>query len=365
MSIASFFKPTVGEKRSRDEAEPSSLRQPLSLAAWNANSLGNRIAYNGALVKSFLATEAPDLIFVSEVRFPAAGPPGCKSNDGKPRRRGELSKGSSALSREADQLSAFIRSNNYKAYYSLSDSKYAGSALLVKRDVAPPNSIRYSLDLSAPSTSHHPEGRVILASFDDFDLLGTYSPNNGTSEPAFERRRGWDAAIGSFLANRGSSSSGSTTKPLIWLGDLNVSAAWEDVGPDPSWFRHKNGQEATDPDDKGQPGFTANEQKRFKSLCDAGNLVDAYRLLHPVANWSTDATWRGAPGVSGPPESGRYYNKGMRIDYVLVDQTLAPRVSKATVHGKGAERVGFLGSDHCPLLVALGPKEEAKAAGEA
>ena len=92
MSIASFFKPTVGEKRSRDEGEPSSLRQPLSLAAWNANSLGNRIAYNGALVKSFLATEAPDLIFVSEVRFPAAGPPGCKANDGKPRRRGELSK---------------------------------------------------------------------------------------------------------------------------------------------------------------------------------------------------------------------------------------------------------------------------------
>ena len=43
------------------------------------------------------ATEAPDLIFVSEVRFPAAGPPGCKANDGKPRRRSELSKGSSAL----------------------------------------------------------------------------------------------------------------------------------------------------------------------------------------------------------------------------------------------------------------------------
>ena len=32
--------------------------------------------------------------------------------------------------------------------------------------------------------------------------------------------------------------------PLVWGGDLNVAAGWEDVGPDPEWFRSKNGQGA-------------------------------------------------------------------------------------------------------------------------
>ena len=42
-----------------------------------------------------------------------------------------------------------------------------------------------------------------------------------------------------------------------------------------------------------------------------------------------DVTWRGCPGKEGPPESGRYYAKGMRIDYVLVDRQLQPRVVRA------------------------------------
>jgi hypothetical protein len=60
--------------------------------------------------------------------------------------------------------------------------------------------------------------------------------------------------------------------------------------------------------------FTSNEQRRFRDVCAAGRLTDAYRLLHPAADWAVDATWRGAPGVHGPPETGRYYNKGIASD---------------------------------------------------
>ena len=88
--------------------------------------------------------------------------------------------------------------------------------------------------------------------------------------------------------------------------------------------------------------------------------MDAYRTLHPVANWATDVTWRGCAGKDGPPAAGRYYAKGMRIDYVLVDRRLAGSVVRAEVLGGGAERRGFLGSDHCPLLVELAAAEEAK-----
>ena len=43
----------------------------------------------------------------------------------------------------------------------------------------------------------------------------------------------------------------------------------------------------------------------------------------------------------------------MRIDYVLVARQLAPRIGRAEVLGRGAERTGFIGSDHCPLLVEI------------
>ena len=145
-----------------------------------------------------------------------------------------------------------------------------------------------------------------------------------------------------------------TPRPLVWGGDLNVAAGWEDVGPDPEWFRSKNGQGARCAEERGQPGFTPAEQERFADLMQAGGLLDAHRLLHPTPDWQRDATWRGTPGAPpNPPEYGRYYGKGMRIDYVLVQAQLRARLVRTEVLGHGAERRGFLGSDHCPLLLEL------------
>ena len=85
------------------------------------------------------------------------------------------------------------------------------------------------------------------------------------SEESFERRRRWDAECGALLRRP-------RDRPLVWLGDLNVAAEWGDVGPDPSWFRHKNGQEAAADADKGQPGFTHNEQARTCIRAQDGSL---------------------------------------------------------------------------------------------
>jgi len=334
------------------------LRSPRRLCCWNANSLLNRLQKDGDAFATFLTAHAPDVIFISEVRMPASGLPGCKKDDGRPRQRGELSRASPAASREADLIMAALRTHRYRAYFSLADSKYAGSALLVRRDVAQPSALRYSLDLSAPSARHHSEGRVICATFEEFDILGTYVPNNGMTDASFERRRAWDAEMSAFLR-------APRERPLIWLGDLNVAAAWEDVGPNPEWFRHQNGQQAACADDRGQPGFTANEQARFSELLRDGGLVDAYRLRHPTSSWQEDVTWRGTAGAHGVPEAGRYYGKGMRIDYLLVAHNLADRVESADVLGSGNDRDGFLGSDHCPLLLQLLAAQSPAAAPQA
>lgn len=43
----------------------------------------------------------------------------------------------------------------------------------------------------------------------------------------------------------------------------------------------------------------------------------------------------------------------MRIDCFLVSKTLAYLVSEVKVFGSGADRKGFIGSDHSPLLLGL------------
>lgn len=345
MSIASFFGAAACKKRPRDHAsepEPSAKPPIRTLVAWNANSLLQRVENNKRELRAFLDEQAPDAIFVSEVRMPAAGPPGCKKGDGKPRRQAEMARATAAQSKEADTIASFVRSAGYKAYYSLAEYKYSGAAMLVRNDRAQPLEVRFGLDPAAPASAHHPDGRVILARFAHLELLGTYVPNNGTSEASFARRRQWEAEVDRLLA-------APRDQPLVWLGDLNVAAGWHDVGPSPEWFRTQNGKDASDEDDRGQPGFTANEQSRFERTLESAGLVDAYRLLFPDADWSRDVTWRGTPGVN-VPEEGRYYGKGMRIDYVCVPRA-GVRVERALVCGRGALREGFLGSDHCPLLV--------------
>lgn len=45
----------------------------------------------------------------------------------------------------------------------------------------------------------------------------------------------------------------------------------------------------------------------------------------------------------------------MRIDYFLLSTALAPRIKEVKVFGSGADRNGFLGSDHTPLMLTLLP----------
>lgn len=47
---------------------------------------------------------------------------------------------------------------------------------------------------------HSADGRVICMGFPSFDLLATYSPNNGSSESSFLRRRVWDRDVEMFFS---------------------------------------------------------------------------------------------------------------------------------------------------------------------
>jgi exonuclease III len=90
-------------------------------------------------------------------------------------------------------------------------------------------------------------------------------------------------------------------------------------------------------------------------------LVDAYRRLH--GDVKDAMTWVGHPGVVAV---GKYRGKGMRLDYFMVESTIAGRIdvceqaTDGTGVGPLAERpdAAFFGSDHCAVYMRLKDEEE-------
>ncbi|KAJ1474450.1 hypothetical protein T484DRAFT_1832340, partial [Baffinella frigidus] len=188
--------------------------------------------------------------------------------------------------------------SGYRRFFSLAEWRYAGTALLVKKSLAPPK-ITYEFGDGVDTFAGHDEnGRIIVAEFpsDGVDtlaghdengriivaefpsglrVLNTYVPMNGWSEGCgcsyvpmngwseeknFGRRRAWDARMLAF-ASRAKEEG----RDFVWLGDLNVAHQDCDVS-DPTWFRAqkdrgKNGVPvpAVPPEDKGQPGYSQNK----------------------------------------------------------------------------------------------------------
>lgn len=97
----------------------------------------------------------------------------------------------------------------------------------------------------------------------------------------------------------------------------------------------------------GQPGCTDAERARFNSILEAGVLVDAFQQLHGDLRSADYAfSWRGTTG------------RGMRIDHCIASVELMPKIKSVSITGHGAQRVGFMGSDHSPVLIQISDEKE-------
>ncbi|RAL47542.1 hypothetical protein DM860_011280 [Cuscuta australis] len=310
-------------------------KDPTKFLTWNANSFLLRIKNNWPEFSQFVESLDPDVIAIQEVRMAAAGPKGAPKN---PR---EIKDDTNASREEKLIITRALSSlpiKNYDVWWSLSDSKYAGTALLVKKCFQP----KVSFSLDGTGSKHELDGRVILAEFETFKLLNTYVPNNGwkEEESSFPRRRKWDKRMLEFVTQ-------ASSKPLIWCGDLNVSHEEIDVShPDFFAAAKQNGYVPPNKEDFGQPGFTLAERRRFGTILKEGKLVDAYRILHKDKDVESGFSWSGNP-------IGKYRGKRMRIDYFIVSEELKDRILSCEMHGRGIELKGFYGSDHCPVSLEL------------
>jgi exodeoxyribonuclease-3 len=164
------------------------------------------------------------------------------------------------------------------------------------------------------------EGRVLTIEMHDFFLVTVYTPNSkGDLSRLGLRAIHWDPAFRDYVSELGHK------KPVIFCGDLNVAHSEIDL--------------ARPADNVGKHGFTSEERMGFSAYLDAG-LVDVFRAFHPdekgAYTWWTH--WARA----------RERNVGWRIDYFLASNTLAEKITDATIYPEQT------GSDHCPISVTIG-----------
>ena len=167
------------------------------------------------------------------------------------------------------------------------------------------------------------QARVIAGTVQGTRVIGAYFPNGqapGSDKFAYKMR--WLAALSAWVREELAAH-----PQLALLGDFNIAPEDRDVFDPVAWA--------------GQIHCTDEERAHFRALLDAG-LHDAFRLFEqPPKSWS----WWDYRNLAFRK------NQGLRIDHILVSQTLLPRVQACTIDK--APRRNERPSDHAPVIVTL------------
>lgn len=206
---------------------------------------------------------------------------------------------------------AIIDFDGYSQYWNSAKKKgYSGTAIFTRIQ---PRSVNYGIGIE----EHDNEGRVITLGFSDFYFVNVYVPNSRKLERLSYRMQ-WENDFREYLRNL------DLVKPVVLCGDLNV--AHKEIDLKNPETNHRNS------------GFTDEERGKFGELLNAG-FTDTFRYLYPD---KIDAyTWWSYFAKS------RERNIGWRIDYFLVSNRIAEKISVATIEPQ------ILGSDHCPVTLEI------------
>jgi len=196
----------------------------------------------------------------------------------------------------------------YYQYWNYAQKKgYSGTAVFSRIE---PVSVSTGIGLEELDT----EGRVITVEYPAFYLVTCYTPNAQRELARIDFRMQWEAAFASYLKSL------DEKKPVIICGDLNVAHQEIDL---------KNPAANC-----GNAGFSDQERACFSNLLAQG-FTDTFRYLYPDATGIY--TWWSYM------YHARQNNAGWRIDYFLVSNRIADRISAAPVYSD------IMGSDHCPV----------------
>jgi exodeoxyribonuclease-3 len=173
-------------------------------------------------------------------------------------------------------------------------------------------------EIGAPDTMDL-EGRMITLEFSNFYLTQVYTPNAGDGLKRLSERQVWDEKYAAYLEGLDSQ------KPVIATGDYNVAHKEIDLAnPDSN---HKSA------------GFTDEERAGFTNLLEKG-FTDTFRHVHGDVTGAY--TW-----WAQRVKTSKINNSGWRIDYWLVSDRLADKVTKSEMVDSGERQ------DHTPILLEI------------
>ena len=196
----------------------------------------------------------------------------------------------------------------YHQFWNYAQKKgYSGTAIFAKQE---PLSVIYGVGVEELDT----EGRLITLEYPDFYIATCYTPNAQDKLARIDHRLKWDEAFRNHLKRL------DETKPVIVCGDLNVA--------------HKEIDLKNPSSNRGNAGFSDEERGSFTQTLEAG-FTDTFRHLYP------DAT--GIYSWWSYRFNARKNNAGWRIDYFLVSDRIAEKITAAPIYTE------VMGSDHCPV----------------
>ena len=200
----------------------------------------------------------------------------------------------------------------YIPYWSVSKTKkgYSGVCILTR---IKPLDVMYGLD----DGKYDDEGRIVTLEFDDFFLIGCYTPNSGEELKRLDFRMIFENDLKRFMVRLDKS------KPVILTGDLNVAHEEIDI-KNPKSNIHS-------------AGFTIEEREKFTDLLSSG-FTDTFRKMYPDTVKYSWWSYR---------FKARENNAGWRIDYFVVSDRLMDKVIDSKIHNE------IYGSDHCPIELDL------------
>ena len=200
----------------------------------------------------------------------------------------------------------------YFQFWNYAEKKgYSGTAVFSKTE---PEAVTMGIGVDELDT----EGRVITLEYPDFYLVTCYTPNSQRELARIDFRMQWEAAFLSYVKRL------DAEKAVIICGDLNVAHQEIDL-KNPS-------------SNKENAGFSQQERSCFSRLLENG-FTDTFRYQNPDTVGAY--TWWSYMF------NARKNNAGWRIDYFLVSDRLADKITATPIYSE------ILGSDHCPVGLEL------------
>lgn len=273
----------------------------MRLISWNIDSLNAALTSDSAravLTRKVMETIKEmdaDVIALQETKLPVKG----------------LSK------QHIEILEATFKGYSYVYRSSQEPARkgYAGTMFLYKDKYSP--EIFYP-EIEAPDTMDS-EGRIITLDFGAFYVTQVYTPNAGDGLKRLKERQVWDEKYAAYLEKL------DQEKPVLATGDYNVAHKEIDLANPQSNLR--------------SPGFTEEEREGFTQLLNKG-FTDTFRHLH--GDVAGVYTWWGQR-----VKTSKINNSGWRIDYWLVSDRLATKVTKSEMVDSGERQ------DHTPILLEV------------